>query len=127
MSEISESSNSYKNRGFTRLFKASFYSYKGVKAAYLHEAAFRQELTFALLLTPVIIWVDVTVLERVALICSILFVFIVELLNSGIESVVDRVGYERHELAGRAKDMASAAVFLSIIMWAVIWGGILFF
>ncbi|MBX2858322.1 MAG: diacylglycerol kinase [Cellvibrionaceae bacterium] len=124
---MSETRSGYKNRGVTRMFKAGFYSYKGVVAAYRYEAAFRQEIILGLLLTPVVIWVDVTVLERVALICAMLLVLIVELLNSGIESVVDRVGYEHHELAGRAKDMASAAVFISLILFGVVWGGVLLF
>lgn len=124
---MSETRSSYKSRGVTRMLKAGLYSYKGVVAAYRNEAAFRQEIILGLLLTPVVFWVDVSVLERVALICAMLLVLIIELLNSSIESVVDRVGYEPHELAGRAKDMASAAVLLSLILCGVVWGGILLF
>ncbi|WP_028882967.1 diacylglycerol kinase [Teredinibacter turnerae] len=116
-----------KNRGFTRLVKASRYSYKGVVAAIHNEAAFRQELAAAAVLLPIAFWLDVTKLERIVMIATVFVVLIVELLNSGIESVVDRVGYEHHELAGRAKDMGSAAVSLSLLLWLFVWAGILFF
>jgi len=116
-----------KNRGFTRVFKAMFYSYQGIIAAFKNEAAFRQELAIAFVLIPLAFWFDVTKLERVVLILTVVIVLIVELLNSGIESVVDRVGYERHELAGRAKDMGSAAVFLSLMLMVFVWASILLF
>lgn len=116
-----------KNRGFTRVVKAGFYSYKGLIAAFKNEAAFRQELGAALVLIPLAFWLDVTKLERIVLVSTVLMVLIVELLNSGIESVVDRVGYEHHELAGRAKDLGSAAVLLSLILWLFVWVGIVFF
>lgn len=115
-----------KNKGFARLFKASFYSYKGLVSAFRHEAAFRQELFFALILVPLAFWLPVTKLERIGMVAAVVLVLIVELLNSGIEAVVDRVGYEHHELAGRAKDMGSAAVSISILLWAYVWGSILF-
>ncbi len=116
-----------KNRGFTRVIKATFYSYKGIIAAYRYEAAFRQEVAFAAFLVPLAFWLDVSKLERIVLISTIFFVLIVELLNSGIESVVDRVGYEHHELAGRAKDMGSAAVSLSLFLLLFVWIGVIFF
>lgn len=116
-----------KNTGLTRVLKAGMYSYKGLVAAYRNEAAFRQELLLAMVLIPLAFWLKVTELERIALITSVVFVLIVELLNSGIESVVDRVGYEHHELAGRAKDMASAAVLLSLALLTYIWVTIVFF
>ncbi len=112
--------------GFTRCRKAVYFSFKGMIAAYRYEEAFRLELFFAAILFPFAIWFPVTAMERIAMIAALFFVLIVELLNSGIEAVVDRVGLERHELAGRAKDMASAAVFLSIVLWAFIWGSILY-
>jgi len=115
------------NRGLTRVLKASFYSYKGVLAAFRNEAAFRQEVAIAAVLVPFAVWLDVSHLERIILIASIFVVLIVELLNSAIESVVDRVGYEHHELAGRAKDMGSAAVSLSLFMLIFIWVSIVFF
>ncbi len=115
-----------KNRGFTRIYKAAYYSYKGVRSALVNEAAFRQELTFALILIPLTFWLPVTKLERIAMVSVVVLVLIVELLNSGIEAVVDRIGYEKHELAGRAKDMGSAAVLVSLLLWAYVWGSILF-
>jgi len=116
-----------KNRGFRRIIKAFGYSYRGLRAAYQNEAAFRQELFLSLVLLPVALWLNVTVLERVVLIGTLVLVLVVELLNSGIESVVDRVGYEHHELAGRAKDMASAAVLISLLFLGFAWISIVFF
>lgn len=115
-----------KNRGFTRIKKAAFYSYKGVLSAFRHEAAFRQEVFFAIILIPLAHWLDVSHIERVLLVGCVVLVLIVELLNSGIEAVVDRVGYEHHELAGRAKDLGSAAVSISLILWAYVWATVLF-
>ncbi|WP_075186779.1 diacylglycerol kinase [Teredinibacter haidensis] len=116
-----------KNRGFTRVVKAGMYSYKGLIAAFRNEAAFRQELAIAVILIPLAFWLEVTKLERIVLIAMVIMVLIVELLNSGIESVVDRVGYEHHELAGRAKDMGSAAVLLSLGLLLFVWIGIVLF
>lgn len=116
-----------KNTGFTRVYKAFFYSLNGITAAFRHEAAFRQELIIGLVLLPMAFWLPVTALERVIMIMTVMLVLIVELLNSGIEAVVDRVGEEYHELAGRAKDMGSAAVMLSLMLWAYVWCTFLFF
>jgi diacylglycerol kinase (EC 2.7.1.107) len=116
-----------KNKGFTRLVKASIYSYRGFIAAFRNEAAFRQELLLAVVLIPLAFWLDVTSLERVVMVSAVVMVLIVELLNSAIESVVDRVGYEHHELAGRAKDIASAAVLLSVCLLVFVWISIVFF
>ena len=116
-----------KNKGIKRLLKASFYSYKGFVSAFKHEAAFRQEVCLAALFIPLAFWLDVSKVERISMVCVVILVLIVELLNSGIESVVDRIGYEKHELAGRAKDMGSAAVFMSLLLWAYVWASILFF
>ncbi|MFL0802197.1 MAG: diacylglycerol kinase [Agarilytica sp.] len=115
-----------KNKGFTRVYKAVQYSYKGFKACFKNEAAFRQELISALVLIPLAMWLPVSKLERIVMVSSVVLVLIVELLNSGIEAVVDRIGYEQHELAGRAKDMGSAAVLISLMLWAYVWGSILF-
>lgn len=116
-----------KNKGLKRLIKAVYYSYKGFIQAFRYEAAFRQEAFCALVLIPLALWLDVTKLERIAMISVVVLVMVVELLNTGIEAVVDRVGFERHELAGRAKDMGSAAVFLSIGLAVFVWCSILFF
>ena len=113
--------------GITRIVKAARYSLQGLLAATRHEAAFRQELILVIVLIPAAFWAGETAVEYVLLIGSLFMVLIVELLNSAIEAVVDRVGNEHHELAGRAKDMGSAAVMLSLLLVAVTWGFILFF
>ena len=111
--------------GITRIINAGGYSWKGFKAAYQHEAAFRQELWLTLVLAPIGYLLGETWQEKAALICSLLFVLVVELLNSGIESVVDRISDDHHELSGRAKDMGSAAVLLALIIAAIIWIAVL--
>ncbi len=115
-----------KNKGFTRVYKAMSYSYNGVRACFMNEAAFRQELTLAFILIPLTFWLPVSKMERIVMVSVVVMVLIVELLNSAIEAVVDRIGYEKHELAGRAKDMGSAAVLISLILWGYVWGSILF-
>jgi diacylglycerol kinase (ATP) len=112
-------------RGFTRLINATRYSWQGFVACYRHEEAFRQEIWAALVLVPLALWLGSDALERVALIGSVLLVLVVELLNSGIEAVTDRVGEEHHELARRAKDMGSAAVMTSLLIWALVWLAVL--
>ncbi len=109
------------NTGLTRITKAAGYSWTGLKAAFKHEAAFRQELALCLVLIPVGLWLGQSGIERALLIGSLLLVLIVELLNSAIETVVDRFGGEQHELSGRAKDIGSAAVFVALLNAAVIW------
>ncbi|MGE3774443.1 MAG: diacylglycerol kinase [Gammaproteobacteria bacterium] len=111
-------------KGFGRLWKACGYSLQGFRAAWRHEAAFRQELTIAVLLLPAAGWLARDALEFALLVATLLLVLVVELLNSGIEAIVDRVGTERHELSGRAKDLGSAAVLLSLVMAVVVWGAI---
>ncbi len=114
-----------KNKGVKRIVKAAYYSYKGLSQAVRHEAAFQQEAIAALVLIPVTFWLDVSVVERILLIGSVVLVMIVELLNTGIEAVVDRTGLEHHELSGQAKDMGSAAVMVSIALGFFIWLSIL--
>ena len=116
-----------KNTGFTRVYKAAFYSYKGFISATRTEAAFQQELVLALILIPLAFWLDVTTVERVLLVVAVVLVLIVELLNTAVEAVVDRVGTEKHELAGMAKDLGSAAVFMTLMLWGFVWGSILLF
>lgn len=98
---------------------------KGLKAAWVHEAAFRQELMLAIVMLPIALWVDVSTVERLLLILTLFMVLIVELLNSAIEAVVDRVGSEIHPLSGQAKDIASAAVFLTLTLCGITWLAIL--
>lgn len=115
--------------GHARIANATRYSMQGLAHALRHEAAFRQELLFVLPAVIVAFFVPVTRIEKVALIASMLLILIVELLNSAIEAVVDRVSLERHPLAGRAKDLGSAAVFitiwLAVLIWALIAGPLL--
>lgn len=113
------------NKGFRRVILAAHYSWQGIKTCYRKEAAFRQELWLALILTPVAFWLGDNGIERALLIGSLMLVLVVELLNTGLENIVDRVGYEPHKLSGRAKDMGSAAVMITLIMTAMIWALIL--
>lgn len=107
--------------GLLRIMKAAGYSWQGLRAAWQHEAAFRQEATAAIIAIVVACWLDVDTVSRILMIGSVVLVIIVEILNSAIEAVVDRIGQERHPLAGRAKDMGSAAVLLAIILALFIW------
>lgn len=100
---------------------------RGIKTAWRYEAAFRQEALLCAILIPVALWVDVTAAERLLLIMSLFILVITELLNSAVEAVVDRIGAELHELSGRAKDIASAAVFFALILLVTCWVSILFF
>jgi diacylglycerol kinase (ATP) len=111
--------------GWRRIVGAFGFSIQGFKACYELEEAFRQEVWALLVLLPLGLWLGESPIERAMLAGSLLMVPIVELLNSAIEANVDRVGLERHELSGRAKDIASAAVFLSIAFAAMIWGLVL--
>lgn len=110
------------NSGIKRLINATRFSVKGIRAAWHHEEAFRQEIILACILIPVSFWLGVTTAERALLIFSIFLVLVVELLNSAIEAVVDRIGEEYHPLSGQAKNMGSAAVFFSLTAGAIIWG-----
>lgn len=108
-----------------RLTKAFGYSMKGLKEAFQNETAFQQELVLLLALTPVIFLFDISGLERILLIVSLLFVLIVEVLNTAIEAIVNLVSPEPNNLAGYAKDLGSAAVLLSVILGIFVWAGIL--
>jgi len=110
--------------GLARFYYATCYSIKGLKAAYKHEPAFRYETYGALVLIPAAFFVAQSGMQLAALIASCLLVLVMELVNSAIEAVVDRAGTEFHELAGRAKDLGSAAVFVCLFIVAVAWGGI---
>ena len=107
--------------GLTRIIKAAGYSWKGLRAAWQHEAAFRQEAVAAIIAIVVALWLDVDAISRVLLIGSVALVIIVEILNSAVEAVVDRIGNEIHPLSGRAKDMGSAAVLLAILLAIFVW------
>ena len=107
--------------GFKRIMDATVYSMQGLKSAWKYEAAFRQESILLLVLTPVAFWLGRSLQEQLLLLGVCWLVLIVELLNSAIEAVVDRVGSERHELSGRAKDMGSAAIFMSLTLVVIVW------
>jgi diacylglycerol kinase (ATP) len=111
--------------GIKRIINAMFFSFAGFKATWQHEAAFRQELALFLVTTPLALWLERSNIEKLLMIGSMVLVLVVELLNSAIEAVVDRVGFEHHELSGRAKDIGSAAVMLSLLWAAVTWAVIL--
>ena len=108
--------------GLRRVLNALHYSIAGLRAAYRHEDAFRQEALLALLLIPTALLVPVGGLARAMMIASVLLVLLVELLNSAIEAAVDRISLENHRLAKRAKDIGSAAVLIALINVLVIWG-----
>jgi len=105
-----------------RVVRAFGYSANGVKYAWQEEAAFRQELFLAVIFVPLGLLLGEGAVEKVLLVGACLLVLVVELLNTGIEAVVDRIGLEKHELSGVAKDLGSAAVLLSLFMWAFTWG-----
>jgi diacylglycerol kinase (ATP) len=108
--------------GWRRIWDAVGFSIKGLSAAWRNETAFRQELCLVLLMLPAAFWIGTTLTERALLVFSLLLVLIVELLNSAIETIVDRIGTERNDLSGRAKDIGSAAVLVSLITAGIIWG-----
>ena len=105
----------------SRIVRATKYSYAGLRKAFIREAAFRQELILAFILAPVAVWLGDSGVERALMIGVLLLVLIVELLNSAIETAVDRIGAEFHELSGIAKDLGSAAVFISLIAVPIVW------
>jgi diacylglycerol kinase (ATP) len=112
-------------RGPKRIFKAAVWSWQGLRAAWLHESSFRLEVYLLVVLTPVALWLGQTPVERALMIGSMLLVLAMELANSAIEAVIERYGPEFHELAGRAKDMGSAAVFVLMMNVLLCWGLVL--
>ena len=118
-------SNKRGRTGINRIMWASYYSWCGLCSAIKHEAAFRQEFLLVVLMLPFVFWVGESGVEYLLLIGSCIQVLIVELLNSALEAIVDRVGSEHHVLSGRAKDMGSAAVFLSLLLMVLCWGTLL--
>jgi diacylglycerol kinase (ATP) len=108
-----------------RVVRAAGYSISGLRVALLKEAAFRQEVILFAVLAPLGAWLGANGVERALLIGSLLLVLIVELLNSALEATVDRISRQRHKLSGRAKDMGSAAVYLSLLLAILVWALIL--
>jgi diacylglycerol kinase (ATP) len=115
----------YKPRGITRMLRAFGASLRGLAGAFRDEAAFRQELALAAVLVPLALWLGHSGVERALLIGPIVLTLIVELVNSAIEATVDRIGFERHALAGLAKDIGSAAVLVSFVLLAAVWALVL--
>lgn len=111
---------------FQRVIRATGYSIKGLKAAYIYEAAFRQEVWLSFFLIPIGFFIGDGAIEKVLLCGTVLIVLITELLNSALEALVDRIGSEYHELSGRAKDIGSAAVFMAMLLFGLTWLLILF-
>jgi len=111
----------YKLRGGARLLRAVGASVRGLMGAFREEAAFREELAFALLVIPLGLWLGRSGVERALLISPMLLILVVELVNSAIEATVDRIGLERNALAGLAKDIGSAAVLMSFVLLAAVW------
>ena len=112
-------------KGLVRLWNALGYSSEGLAAAWRNEAAFRQELLLAVIAIPLAFYLGKSGIERALMVGSIILILIVEILNSGLEAVVDKASPEKHELAKRAKDMGSAAVLLSLLNAATIWACLL--
>lgn len=117
-----EAESAHKGKtGLRRVWNALFYSLDGLRAAFRHEDAFRQEVFLAALLIPVALWLTVGGVSKALMISSVLLVLIVELLNSAVEATVDRISLENHRLAKRAKDIGSAAVMLSLLNVVAVW------
>jgi len=111
--------------GLRRILNASVYSWQGLRATWQHEAAFRQELLLVAVLTPLAFFEATNLSQLLLMLLSLAVVLIAELLNSAIESVVDRISELPHELAGRAKDQGSAAVFIALALVIIVWGAII--
>lgn len=112
--------------GVKRIFSAFFYTVDGFKAAWRHEHAFRQELLLVVVGAIIALVLRIPIFEKLLLICVLLLILLVELINSAIEAVVDRVSLERHPLSKNAKDLGSAAVFIAFVIAVATWGVVLF-
>lgn len=108
-----------------RFVRAARYTAGGFRHALVHDTSFRQEFVAGVILAPIGIWLGDTGVERALLVTPLLLVLLVELLNGAVETAVDRVGTEQNELSGRAKDLASAAVFIALVNVPVVWGLVL--
>jgi diacylglycerol kinase (ATP) len=121
------STNEHKGKtGLRRIWNAFFYTFDGLQAAFRNEDAFRQETMLAGVLVPLAFFLPATGVGKALMIASVLLVLIVELLNSAVEATVDRISLENHQLAKRAKDLGSAAVFMSLMNVPLVWGLVLF-
>ena len=114
------------SHSLARIFRATGYSWQGLRAAWRHEAAFREEIYLSVILIPLGLYVGDDGVQKAMLVASVVLVLVVEMLNSAIEACVDRFGNEHHELAGRAKDMASTAVAFALGLVVIVWVLVLF-
>lgn len=127
MNPVNSGESPHKGKtGLKRVWNAFFYSMDGLRAAFRHEDAFRQEVLLAVLLIPAALFTPASGTGKAMMIAAVLLVLIVELLNSAVEAAVDRISLENHALAKRAKDIGSAAVFLSLVNVPLMWGLVLF-
>ncbi len=119
---MTQNNSPYKSKGgLGRVFNATRYSAQGLAAAFKHEAAFRQELLLVVLLLPVAVWISRSIGEMLLLIGALILILIIELVNSALEALADTITVEHHPMIGRAKDLGSAAVMLSIIFCGLVW------
>jgi len=112
----------HNQKGIGRIWHATLYSLAGIRAAWKHEAAFRQEVLLSVILAPAAFWLGGSTVERLMLLGSCLIVLITELLNSAVEAAIDRISDDKHRLSARAKDLGSAAVFISLWLAGITWG-----
>jgi diacylglycerol kinase (ATP) len=112
----------HNQKGIGRIWHATLYSLAGIRAAWKHEAAFRQEVLLSVILAPAAVWLGGSTVERLMLLGSCLIVLITELLNSAVEAAIDRISDDKHRLSARAKDLGSAAVFISLWLAGITWG-----
>ncbi len=113
------------NTGFRHLVNATRFSLRGFRAAFRHESAFRQETAGLIVIVPAAVWLGDDAVQVAMLLGVYLLVFVVELLNSGIEAAVDHTSTEQHDLAGRPKDLGSAAVFGALVIFGLVWGAVM--
>ena len=128
MSEPSANPSNNRGKGFfnpLRIVRATRYTARGFRDALVDDTSFRQEFVATLILVPIGVWLGDNGVERALLILPLLLVLVVELLNGAVETVVNRIGTEHNELSGRAKDLASAAVFVALLTVSVVWGLVL--
>ena len=127
MTEPEERTSPHKNRaGLVRIWRALLYSFAGLASAFRTEPAFRLEVAGAAVLVPIVVALPATLVQSALLLGAVLLVLVVELLNSAVEATVDRISLDNHELARKAKDVGSAAVFVSLVNGAVVWGLVLY-
>ena len=122
MTSNTAKTNKVNGTGFSRLFKATYCSFKGFKAAFKYESAFRQELILAIILFPLSFFLAQSHLHHLMLIASLLFLLFAEIINSALEALADKITLEHDELIGRAKDLGSSGVFIALTLLCLVWG-----